>query len=1578
MLASRFRPAFIAARSCAARLCAARLSVARLSVACLVPLCLAASPPAGGAALCTPAGGAPGPLPGPAASIGGSIGPGVGGTGVDAFVSQLAGGPFAPPASACGAPASSPGASVPSRAVAEPASVPVADADRSAGNPVDVATGNKYQRQVDVVLPHQESSALSPDGLAAAFGLPRDDSLLLLFARHYNSRSDFALTLGRGWSHSYETRLARIVRDGRIELQIVQGDGRRIVFRSSAAGAGAAARAGAGGRRTARRHAGNAPRSYGSGRIADGLVDEDFTDAAASFVWRWPGGRRVIFDADGRLASIVAPDVDAIRLRRDAAGRLVEVADSSGRTLGLEYAGTRLAALRLPDGQRVGYDYDVHGQLVAVRYPDGRALRYHYEDPRAFHLLTGVTDSDGRRSRYDYDDALRVSRSRAIGRSDAQALRFAYRLPPRPGAGGSTTVTAGTHVSRFQWIDPSGSGGPTLVATDGDGCERCPPMGLRMRRDRGGRTVAVGATRVRHDSFGRVVERRVVDRAGREQWFERLHYGDDGPLSAPTRIERPSVVPGRTLRIAIGYSGRGQVATVDVSGFAPRPGSAEPVAASLRLEYAQGGPAAGKLVSIARDGGPDGVSRTVFVHDAQRRLVRIAHAAVLVHTIDRDPIGRAISERFPDGTQRTRTFDRAWRLASTSHRGIGVRFDYDPAGRPGGVEWSDGRRWTIGLRSDGVEIASNHGWRRVFGGPAPGAPGTRAALPVALARASAGRQSIADARGRRTDYVYDDLGRLVETRSKHAGSRRQRFDALGRLARIEHDDGAVDVREHDLAGRVVRREQLAGDERIETRFGYEGTRLVTIDHPVQRSYARHDALGRLAELTHERDGRRFRQAFSYDPRGRLAGHELPDGSRLRHGYDEQGRAERLALSLAGSGETRWLVQRTDFGAAKDTTMHLGNGVRFERRFDDAGRPLSLQWRRSGVSGASGADSGPSPRSWEALTGADLPFRRLRWHRLGVPLAIAHEHGEDRFGYDRFGRLIARERHAGDGGSGHVEYFLHDANGDRIAARRRDGSDWRSADVPVDASGRPLRHGPLALRYGAQRRIVEARGTAGVTLYRYDAFGQRVARSGPSGDRGFLHHGHALAAESDADGRLLRQYLRWNGQLLAVLEHGAAAGAHSVSAAPTSVAWVHGDHLGTPIAATDASARVVWRGDWDAFGRLARARGRFEQPLRLAGQYFDPETGLHDNLLRTYDPDAGRYLEPDPLGLAAGLNPFSYADGNPMVATDPLGLILFAFDGTNNGSTGHDGDDVSNVRKFFEQYDDPNKWYMAGVGRDDATSGIIGGALDQVEASTARSRVDWMLGTLDGFLGDAWIGRDVPVDVIGFSRGAAMARDFVNRVSTLIDDGHFRARGICVDLRFLGLWDTVAQFGLLGLANERWQLAIPSAVRATYHAVALNEHRSLFPLESALGGSAWVVERGFIGDHADVGGGNAEGDLSDVSLVWMTAMARSTGLPMRELHPRDRHVSDPRLHDRNYAGLGDRTVLRRDASGRVLERSAQRRTSVPGLSWRDSAAFLVPRPRRGIDAKGQPSIVGEVDMNAYAAWLRTSYGIELPD
>ena len=59
---------------------------------------------------------------------------------------------------------------------------------------------------------------------------------------------------------------------------------------------------------------------------------------------------------------------------------------------------------------------------------------------------------------------------------------------------------------------------------------------------------------------------------------------------------------------------------------------------------------------------------------------------------------------------------------------------------------------------------------------------------------------------------------------------------------------------------------------------------------------------------------------------------------------------------------------------------------------------------------------------------------------------------------------------------------------------------------------------------------------------------------------------------------------------------------------------------------------------------------------LAGQYYDAETGLHYNYFRYYDPKTDRYLTPDPIGLAGGINPYLYASANPINAIDPWGLM----------------------------------------------------------------------------------------------------------------------------------------------------------------------------------------------------------------------------------------------------------------------------------------------------------------------------------
>ena len=67
-----------------------------------------------------------------------------------------------------------------------------------------------------------------------------------------------------------------------------------------------------------------------------------------------------------------------------------------------------------------------------------------------------------------------------------------------------------------------------------------------------------------------------------------------------------------------------------------------------------------------------------------------------------------------------------------------------------------------------------------------------------------------------------------------------------------------------------------------------------------------------------------------------------------------------------------------------------------------------------------------------------------------------------------------------------------------------------------------------------------------------------------------------------------------------------------------------------------------------------ARPSTEQNLRFQGQYLDRDTGLHYNTFRFYDPDIGRFISPDPIGLEGGINLGSYSP-NASSWSDPLGL-----------------------------------------------------------------------------------------------------------------------------------------------------------------------------------------------------------------------------------------------------------------------------------------------------------------------------------
>jgi len=114
---------------------------------------------------------------------------------------------------------------------------------------------------------------------------------------------------------------------------------------------------------------------------------------------------------------------------------------------------------------------------------------------------------------------------------------------------------------------------------------------------------------------------------------------------------------------------------------------------------------------------------------------------------------------------------------------------------------------------------------------------------------------------------------------------------------------------------------------------------------------------------------------------------------------------------------------------------------------------------------------------------------------------------------------------------------------------------------------------------------------------------------------------------------------------------------SAGADTTTISYVHNDYLGTPKTMTDGTGSVVWRATHDPCGKADSEMSSSQSlNIRFPGQYYDQETQLHYNYYRYYDPDTGRYITSDPIGLAGGLNSFGYVDASPTNAIDPSGLI----------------------------------------------------------------------------------------------------------------------------------------------------------------------------------------------------------------------------------------------------------------------------------------------------------------------------------
>jgi RHS repeat-associated protein len=628
---------------------------------------------------------------------------------------------------------------------------------------------------------------------------------------------------------------------------------------------------------------------------------------------------------------------------------------------------------------------------------------------------------------------------------------------------------------------------------------------------------------------------------------------------------------------------------------------------------------------------------------------------------------------------------------------------------------------------------------------------------------------------------------------------------------------------------------------------------------------------------------------------------------------------------------------------------------------------------------------------------------------------------------------------------------------KTRAMRYQATSQRLLGVNYDASGQIQDVDSLQIRWNAEGRLQSLwNGEREIAQYRYNVMGERVAkivdpRSGHGKETLYLYDQQRhRQAKLDAAGHILRQYFWLGDKLVAVVDYpdggksldnqdldafnkvnqyiGYLWGGSLVRTSSGRISYLLDNHLGAPIAATDAQAKVIWRAHYGPYGQQldvadTLADERFTLSLRNPGQWQDKESGLYYNDHRYYDPAEGRYLSPDPLGLAGGLNAYAYVAANPIAYTDPYGLMLFAFDGTNNGAPGHlvSGNATSNIYRFYDAYKfssaDP-RYYITGIGTiyPEKNQNYRG---DPKNGDGFDERLGYATGYLTKFIKDNQPTDTLNIDVVGFSRGAAEARAWVNQIVADTTGGVYRftqngtSYSACLNFRFEGLFDTVPHLGWTGGDNASLNLSIPSQVQYAVQALALNENRggptnfnaySIMPTPTTPNSTTpgtTRIEQGFIGSHSDIGGGygvpgttnnTAEGDLSNVAFTWMYNQAKAAGVSLnKNIHT---EVNSPILHDEVSAHIyytGGRTIQFGDGS--VVPETDARINSTGNpdkvtQDWTSSYITLNHRYRTVHPPHGgapytqtlppcpdDASIVGMVDMQSYGAWLK-SIGVDI--
>jgi RHS repeat-associated protein len=992
------------------------------------------------------------------------------------------------------------------------------------------------------------------------------------------------------------------------------------------------------------------------------------------------------------------------------AGLLLTQSDAFGHTLSWAYnAAGQMTQMTDPAGGVYQYNYDSQGNQTGVIYPDGSSKTYWYNEsantsganmPTA---LTGITDENGVRfATFQFYGPFASNTQHAGG---VDSYSFSYDGGAYYGSPISHTVVTdplGTAKSYYfennlsynddaGQIQPAASGSGTvtqLQTYDANG-------NLASVTDFNGdvTTHLYDLTRnletSRTDAYG-TAQARTITTSWNATWRQ------------PALITEPNRTTGFT------YDGLGNVLTRTITDTTVTPNVARTWTNTYdsygRLLTAQGprtdvnsttiysyytcttGYQCGQIQTITNalnqittfntyNGhgqpltitDPNGVV-TTLTYDARQRL-KSRQIGTETTSYAYYPTGLLQTVTLPDSSTIGYTYDAAHRLTDiTDTLGNHIHYTLDNMGNRTAENTYDPSN-TLRRTHTQVINALNEIYQDV------NAAGT-AAVTTTFGYDDDGNQTtIAAPLSRNTGNQYDSLNRLTQITDPASGATQFGYDANDNLASVNDPRTLTTSYSHNGFGDVMQLVSPDAGTTINTYDSGGNLKTATDARSAVATYS-YDALNRVTQAAYTDETINYTYDAGTNGIGRLTGASDANHS-MSWAYDTHGR-------VTGKGQTVGSVTKSvGYGYTNDdlTSIVTPSGQTVIYGYTNH-RITSVGVNGTTILNAVSYDPFGPTNGW---TWGNLTVVTRTYDQDGKVATINTAADAINFGYDNAFRITGitdtgtganswtlgydlLDRTTSAGKTGTTYGWTYDADGNRLTQTGTGASAFTPASTSnqlnsttgalartylYDAAGNTQSYSNLAFVYNQRGRMSVATVGSTTTDYFYSALGQMIKKTVGSTTTLLMYDeaGHLLG-EYSSTGALIQETV-WMGDIpVATLQPNGSS---------ISIYYVHTDQLNAPRKVTRSSDNgLMWSWDADPFGTAAPNQnpaglGTFVYNLRFPGQYYQTETGLNYNYFRDYDPQTGRYVESDPAGLSAGINPYAYVINNPLSSADPLGL-----------------------------------------------------------------------------------------------------------------------------------------------------------------------------------------------------------------------------------------------------------------------------------------------------------------------------------